>query len=317
MLPDYKHRNELRFHVAGIPYNARLALVLGLWATGLIVQAVLGWILPGAAVILAGTILALTRGYSNEPPGRLQGEKRWETVTLERFERIAQLDAESRRWDRSAWIDATNPWGCLTGLLLLAAVIVASASLGTVSIQLAGACAADAAALFAPFWITGIRRYYHCTELMIRVGALQNIVSRVSGSGAGGLTAVPMLELQKTTAGDIPQDVKLIVQFNDAPENFLGIQVQVSLNNVQGTKYPYLYCVILARPDFGLKKWNLQSDARGEKITTEYKKTSELELIVVRQTTTQKSGYHTNRSAQIRVFDAALEICRRNLSPQS
>jgi hypothetical protein len=317
MLPDYKHRNELRFHVAGIPYNARLALVAGLWATGLIVQAALGWILPGAAVILVGTILALTRGYSNEPPGRLQGEKRWETATLERFERIAQLDAESRRWDRSAWIDATNPWGCLTGLLLLAAVFVASASLGTVSVQLAATCALDGAALFAPFWLTGIRRYFHRTELTIRVGALQDIVNRVSGKSASGLTAMPMLELQKTTGGDIPQDVKLIVQFSDAPENFLGIQVQVSLNNVQGTKYPYLYCVILAKPGFGLKEWNVHALARGDKITTEYKKTAEIELIVVRQTTTQKSGYHTNRSAQIRVFDAALEICRRNLSPQS
>jgi hypothetical protein len=173
----------------------------------------------------------------------------------------------------------------------------------------------DSAALFAPFWVTGIRRFYHRTELMIRVRALQNILDRLNAPGTRGVTAGPMLELQKTETGDIPQDAKLMVRLNDAPDDFIGIQVQVSLNDVQGTKYPYLYCVILAKPQFGLRKWSMQPG--NPALHAEYSKTAEVELIVVRQRTTKTSGYHTNEAAQNRVFDAALGICNRNLFSHS
>ncbi|MBM3334739.1 hypothetical protein FJY63_08765 [Candidatus Sumerlaeota bacterium] len=204
MLPDYKHRNELRFLVAGIPYNVRLLVVLGLWASGLLVQAVLPSPLPGGLIILLGTVLALTRGYSNEPPRAPHGEKRWESVTIEKFARIIALDKEGLRWDRSALIDATNVSGFLTGLLLATIVAFVTVALWGVSPRLASVCAVDSVALLAPFWLTGIRRLYHRTELMIRVRCLQNILDRVSGPGAGGMTAVPVLQLQKSQGGDIP-----------------------------------------------------------------------------------------------------------------
>lgn len=317
MLPDYRQRNELKFYVAGIPYNVRFWLVLGLWLFGLLIQAATGWLAAGAVVIFLGTILALTRGYSNEPPRTLRGQRRWENVTLDQFERVATLDREGRRWDRSAPIDATNILGLLFGLVLALTIAMAAANLRQVSFQLASVCLMDSVALFAPFWITGIRRLYHRTELMIRVGALQNILDRLSTPDMGGWTAAPMLELEKTESGDVPQDAKLLARFDGAPENFIGIQVQVSLNNVQGTKYPYLYCVILAKPGFGLQKWNIELERIALKIAREYHSADEVELIVVRQQTTKKSGYHTNRAAQILVLDAAAEICSHNLSRQS
>jgi len=311
MLPDYKQRNELKFYVAGIPYNVRVCVVIALWLAGLLIQAALGWFIPGAVVILAGTILALTRGYSNEPARAPAGAKRWETVTLAQFERVVELDHQSRDWDRAALIDATNVRGCLIGILMVAGIVVAAAIFSQTSAQLASACVLDSVALFAPFWVTGIRRFYHRTELMIRVAALQNILDRLGAPGSRGVTPAPMLELQKTENGDIPQDAKLMVRLNDAPDDFIGIQVQVSLNDVQGTKYPYLYCVILAKPEFGLRKWSMQPGAAN--LHSEYSKTAEVELVVVRQRTTKNSGYHTNKAAQNRVFDAALEICNRNL----
>ncbi|MBM3334738.1 hypothetical protein FJY63_08760 [Candidatus Sumerlaeota bacterium] len=104
-----------------------------------------------------------------------------------------------------------------------------------------------------------------------------------------------------------------MAQFDNAPKDFMGIQVRVSLNDVQGTKYPYLYCVILAKPGFGLSQWKTQPKMGAGQVTTEYQESGEVELIVVRQTTTRRSGYHTNKAAQARVFEAAVEICRRNL----
>jgi len=313
ILPDYKQRNELKFLVAqDLPYNLRLLLVAALWALGLAVQAILA-IWPGAAIILAGTILALTRGYSNEPRSRWGGKTRWENVTAEQFRRIIELDRESRRWDRSAWIDATNRWGCLTFLLLAAALFLGARRLWPQSAGLARLCLIDGFVFFVPFWVTGIRRLYHRTELMIRVHALENILRRLEEPDAKDLSATPMLELRKTKDGDLPLDVKLMVRFSDAPDDFMGIQVQVAINSVQNNKYPYLYCVILAKPGFGLAKWDLAPPPRASKILVKPSQTDEVELLVVRQKTTRRSGYHTNRAAQRRVFDAALEICRRNL----
>jgi len=320
ILPSYKQRNELKFYLPGLSYHTRLALVLGLWAAGLLVQAALGWYWPGAIVIFAGTIAALTHGYSNEPNRTPSGEKCWENVTLDQFKRIQELDAESLQWDRSAWIDVTNRSGCLLALGLVLIVAVATGILRNMfSTQLAALCLMDSAAFLAPFWLTGIRHLYHRPELMIRVAALQNILDRLALPDARGMMAAPMLELQKTNAGDIPQDVKLMVRFDDAPDDFMGIQVQVSLNNVQGTKYPYLYCVILAKRGFGLKEWDYsaRSSRWQTEIIVEPDRNPDVDLLVVRQKTSKNSGYHTNPAAQRRVFDAAVQIIRGNLPRHS
>lgn len=313
VLPDHAQRNDLKFAVLrSVPYNVRIWLIVGLWACGLLIQA-LGFVWPGAAVILAGTVMALTRGYSNEPARVRRGKRQWENVTLEQFGRISTLDEESRRWDRSAWIDATNALGGMLGVVIVAAIVGASFLLAQTSVQLASVCLIDGAVLFVPFWVTGIRRLYHRTELMIRVRALHNILVRLGERDARGLMATPMLELEETKRGKLPHDVKLMVRFDDASDDFMGIQVQVSLNNVQGTKYPYLYCVILAKPGFGLHGWNTELDRSRPKIIVERNMTEEVELLVVRQKTTRKSGYHTKEPAQRRVFEAAVGIARRNL----
>ena len=313
VLPDYAQRNDLKFAVLrSVPYNVRIWVTVGLWACGLLVQA-LGWFWPGVVVILAGTIMALTHSYSNEPARAHRGKRQWENVTLEQFGRISTLDEESRRWDRSAWIDATNASGAMTGLLVILAIVGAGILLAQRSVLLARVCVIDAVVLFAPFWVTGIRRLYHRTELMIRIRALDNILERLGEPDARGMMPTPMLELEKTKRGDLPHDVKLMVRFDDAPDDFMGIQVQISLNDVQGTKYPYLYCVILAKPGFGLHGWDTTLDRGRPQIIVERRMTEEVELLVVRQKTMRKSGYHTKKPAQRRVFDAAVAICRRNL----
>lgn len=313
VLPNEPQRNELKFKLLpGVPYHIRLWVVLGFWISGLAVQTA-GWLLPGGALILLGTIMALTRGYSNEPARIYRKGRRWENVTLTEFRKIVSLDDESKRWDQSAWIDISNAWGFLMALLLIVAVGLAALSLARTHLYLAKLCVVDGVALFVPFWVTGIRRLYTRSEMMICVRALQNILDRLERPDFAGLLPAPMLELAKTENGDLPCDVKLMVRFDDAPDDFMGIQVQVSLNDVQGTKYPYLYCVILAKPGFGLGQWSKPPTLQTTKITTERKTTREVEILVVRQTTTKKSGYHTNKAAQIHVFETAVAVCRRNL----
>ena len=49
-----------------------------------------------------------------------------------------------------------------------------------------------------------------------------------------------------------PTDLKLSIQYPEAPAHFLGVQAQIVLNRVQGRPYPYFYAVVLAREGHGL-----------------------------------------------------------------
>jgi len=105
-----------------------------------------------------------------------------------------------------------------------------------------------------------------------------------------------------------------VVTVADAPASFLGVQVQVSINSVQGRSFPYAYAVIVARPEFG--GWNrpgvLEAPSR---IVVERKKEGDVLIAVVRQQTTKQSGYHTDLRAARRLLDFTLCELRKMLAP--
>jgi hypothetical protein len=99
-----------------------------------------------------------------------------------------------------------------------------------------------------------------------------------------------------------------MVRFKDAPKAFLGVQGQISINSVKGRPYPYFYVVVIARPEFGLfKKF---PNAPIERCVVERKKTSEVDVMVIRQKTTKTSGYHTDERTQEYILTKALKIAR-------
>ena len=125
----------------------------------------------------------------------------------------------------------------------------------------------------------------------------------------------------------MPINARVFIRFPDGPSDFLGVQFQVALNNVQGTNYPYLYAVIVAKKEFELleqylvtvrtriqrkadeqKKSGLlamfQYEEKG-KLTIESSRESDVEVIVIRQHTTKQSGYHSKPEAIQHIARAA------------
>ena len=149
----------------------------------------------------------------------------------------------------------------------------------------------------------------------------------------------PSMQLAKSSDGDVPVDVKLLVKIKDSDPNFIGIQVQVSFNNVQGSSLPYTYCVLLAKPEFELTRrtemvempppggfsvgfLGLFADenakreshfARFSGSLIEMKKEGEVDIAVVRQDTSPNQGYTTGPNQALEVFSDAYLLAMKML----
>ena len=120
--------------------------------------------------------------------------------------------------------------------------------------------------------------------------SLQTVLAEETEGGSMSVT--PHLRLDKDKEGrQIPEDVRLMVEPRRKPEDFLGVKLQVALNNGPNGTVPYLYavfhcrgkgptCEAVSRMDFG----DMISETGGD---------DEYGYVVVRQQTSG-SGYHTD-----------------------
>jgi hypothetical protein len=175
---------------------------------------------------------------------------------------------------------------------------------------------ADAAALLLPHWITGTRRGWRPVALRQTINALETAMAEIDQFETPPCQIQPLFEMAGKGERRVPADARVFVRFPDGPSGLLGLQLQVTTNNVQGTNYPYLYAVLVAEKDFGLLdtflddikrqiRTNLPAASKKERLTIESSREADVEVIVIRQHTTKTSGYHTKPAAIRRIAVAA------------
>ncbi len=333
----------------GLSRGTRLKMIGGLAGFGVLLQCAILLFVPASNVVaqvayafvgwpfvLVAMLLSLVRGRSNRP--RPRGPRQWEHVTIEQFERVLAIQAQSQRF--KSQLGALSLGSCAGGCALAAAlalIVGMCVVVFLISPQSQGAAITlgiDALTLVIPVWLCGITVAWQPPELLQKIKALLNVHHYAMMAPEPGLTFTPMLEVRQAAGGKVPTDCRLLVRWKNAPEGFIGVQVQVSMNSVQGTKYPYLYCVLLARPGFGLheqvqpllappeplsglkrllglkgqeKKEARFSTYRGEVVELTQEK--DVEIAVVRQKAVG-TGYHTPEPAQRRVFQRAMSLAR-------
>ena len=328
LLPDRERRHLLQFHVLPrLGYGARMVVAAALMLAGLALQTQL----PPQALgqmfactlplLLAGTSFLLVRGYDLEPAGKLRAGE-WERTTRERFQEAIQLEKTMWRWDQS-FVDITCPLGCFTLVILAGTVVLACVGLAAQyqAWDWAPVVGADAAVLLLPHWVIGTRRTWRPVALRQQIEALEAALERMSAFMIAPFEAQPMFQMGGEGAQRVPMSARVFVRFTNAPEDFLGMQLQVAINNVQGTKYPYLYAVLIAKESFNLLDPKRLASVRQRTggLTVETKKEGDIHVIVIRQTTTRRSGYHT-KPATIREITeaawlAAMEITQKPAQP--
>lgn len=313
LLPDRECRHRLQFYVLpSLDYPTRLAVAGALILTGLAIQLLWPWTEPTivlivtAPLLLAGNLFLLVRGYSLAPADRSRSGQ-WEKTTRDRFHQVLELERKIRSWDET-FVDVTCVTGALSLALLVAAVFavfwILDASEATSPWSVVFFI--DAAVLLLPHWITGTRRGWRPVALRQQIESLEVALKVIEHYSVPPCQIQPMFELIGSDEKRTPIAARVFIRFPEGPEDFLGLQLQVSVNEVQGTHYPYLYAVLIARPEFGLLDDHLDSISRiGKTLTIESKRDDDVHVIVLRQPTTKNSGYHTDAAAVRKIANVA------------
>lgn len=312
ILPDPRKQGDIQFIFAKrLSYSSRIKLVVLFIITGLLIQLFFHFWL-GLIILGIGIILSFIKGYSEKPV--VIGKEKWSQVTPDEYKKVKEKQKQLKKWDTDSF-DITNSLGA--AVFILVALIGAAVWLGLYYIleesRLALYWVVDLIVLFGFHWITGIRTFLKRDKLIIKINFLEKIMAVLANPS--DIQVLPMLSTRETKEkGCIPDDARLMVRFLNAPEYFMGMQIQISLNNVQGKDYPYLYCVLIAKKEAGffLKREHLLNNPP-EKVVFEQQISGDVDVLVIRQYTTKRSGYHTNLKKAAVIVRETVSLTRRLL----
>jgi hypothetical protein len=315
LAPTAGETASLRFLLPVGGAGVRLAAAGALFLVALLlVVAAPGFLAPllGLFVFLVAHLVLWVRSQTTSPGGATPThEDVWAPVEDDWLARVEALEQKGARWDVTPW-DISNGTGCLTLFALLGAIgaglFVAAASLGAgTALRLAIA----AFMLFVPLWFNGMRTTWNPSELRkkgLALAAAREAAAKVTGTD---FDFVPMLALREGRRGKYPVDARLMLRpTSEDATGFLGVQVQVSLNNVRGTDYPYLYCVVLGKDDFQLPSTEKRQVKNGVDMVFERGAGKGAKYLVVRQHADTSGGWHTEDVHIKGLVTVAIELGR-------
>lgn len=290
-------------------YRTRMWSVGVLVALGMIVQVAFLSVWPGVPFLAVAVALSWVVGFDNKLDRRgLKADSTWCRTPFERIPSIVQLDKDMQRWDASA-VDVSSPIGCIAMFAVVA--LIGALTMGAAiafGFAVAAIVALDATVLVLVQWFSGMRTVHRKPDLVLKAKHLRDVVgaARTEIDAAGTLHG--QLLLSEHDAGAAPDDARILIDVKDPPGKMLAIQGQVVLNRVQGKPYPYFYCVALAESGSGLARFADRFEDRDSATTIEVKSEDDVDVVVVRQTTSKTSGYHTKSNVSKRLLVTALDI---------
>ncbi len=314
----YPHKKKVGFFIfPSMPFSKRAPLIVLSFFAGIAVQ--INYFVPGSAIVLFGILLSLVKSVTNAPATRIGADSEWKDVTVEEFGRINDLMKGSARWANCIY-NIASPKGIFFLLALLGGSILTGWLLLRFNYsRLADVWLKDSAAFLVLFFAVGRRDVYRPKDLLIKVKALQNIIQLMRENPDPGIVLSPKLEIARMRGdAQIPGNARLFIKFKPAPEDFMALQIQVSINRVGSKRYPYLYAVFVAKKGFDFRKRirrgravKVLKDIRERtRYNLEPKETGEVDVLVFRQHTTKRSGYYTNARKQRKLARDALSLAR-------
>ena len=330
LFPPPEKDGQIKFILAKrLPYKPRMALIAALLLAGLGTEIALSFP-AGLALLLAASLLGMVEGYDAKP--KVSDEPKWERATPDEYAKIKLKAEQLKRWDEDVF-DITNTYGVLAfaaacalyvGLYLL---FSARFNFPSGSWIYGGL---DAAVILAPLWFTGVREYLRKDQLIIKINLLEGVIKLLTAPSE--VQVLPMLALASTEDGrKEPEDARLLVKLVGAPEAFYGMQVQLSINSVQGHDFPYLYCVLIAKAGSGVLKGyerylekppasfgSALSDIflgvlgkGGVKLVYEEQNDPDADILVIRQRAEGNTGYDTAQPAANEIVTASLTLAKK------
>jgi len=311
--PPPEKQDSVKFYVLkSLSYSTRMVIYLLFLAFGLLIQYIMMRVWPGAVFLICATVLNLVRGYDSRARlNAFEPDRQWTTVDMSRIYEIEELDEKTKKWDRDI-LDISNGLGVLVFVFALMGMFILSTLLMGFSRQadVGYILIADTIILIFPLWFNGTRRILTQSNLRIKIDIIKDTEQYFRTIKLEREHFKPALMLYRDKTGkSIPKDVRFTISFDGMPVNFYGIQAQININLVQGSSYPYFYCVIPAKTGFGLREY-LNKIPRDRNIIIEFQHDVQAEVIVIRQYTTETSGYHTKMKSCRQILAVAVHAAR-------
>ncbi len=330
LFPPPDKDGQIKFILAqSLPYKPRMAIIAALLLIGLGLEVTFSfW--AGLASLLAASLLGMVKGYDARP--KVVGGLKWERVTPDEYIKIKLKAEQLRRWDED-FFDITSTAGVIVfaaSCALCAGLYLALAARFGFPFGYWVFVGLDAAVILAPLWFTGVRGYLRKDSLIIKINALEGVMKLLAAPSE--VQVFPMLALAETAEGrQEPEDARLLVKLVGAPAAFYGMQVQLSINSVQGHDYPYLYCVLIAKTGSGILDCHERFITEPEKNTGstifgfltialgrsgsnliyEAQKTPDADILVIRQRAEKNTGYATAQPAANAIVSASLALAKK------
>ena len=306
----------IHFHVLKkLSYSKRMTLYLSFIVAGFAIQIIMLKVWPGAILLIFASILNLVRGYKSTVDLKAyDANSDWTQVDMSKIKEVGAFNDKLSKWDIDM-LDISNAVGFLMFVLSAAGLMFVSVILRQFSIsgEAISIFVSNAIILIFPLWFNGLRRVRKQDVLGIKTGLVTSLESFFKTIMLEGEDFNPAIMLVKDKSGKgVPTDCRFTISFKDMPADFYGIQAQININSVEGTKYPYFYCVIAAKTGFGLNKYT-NSVHPPKNVAINYEEDNDAEVIVIRQHTTKTSGYHTKINDCKIILDTALKIFREIL----
>ncbi len=301
-------QGTLVFHVIKpLKYPYRIALSLLFIISGFIVQGFYYSAFPGILLVIAGNLLVLVKGYDNRlTMGKLTHYSKWESIGNEQVNKLVAMHKKILSWDRSAF-DISNVLGFMMFLILSVVIFIMLINGARYYTKSYAILALNIIVLIVPHWFTGIRKILTLPVLIMKINLLnkllnahQDVLSKLNNEFLVQLAG-------ESESKVLPQDIKIRVSAENAPEAFLGLYGQITVNDVNGTKFPYFYVVLVAKPEFNLvDKTKSYTPPLG--LIKEYTAQTDVDVLIIRQFTTSTSGYNTSENTINSLFDEGLGV---------
>jgi hypothetical protein len=305
LLPPKDKRSKFRFYaLKKLPYGPRLFLIFLLLFSGIIIQLLFGF-LHGALVLFAATLLGIARGIDFKQSLK-HDRQTWHRVTPDEYKKIEQKAKDLAKWDRD-FFNITNFWG-KSAVVLITVGLFASAVMikGNFGGKYAAYWVIDFLIVLLPHWITGTRQYRRQDSLLLKTGILTGVTERLRHDEK--IHVLPMLATRPAAKGKtVPVDAKLMIKSLSSHSNFIGMQVLAAVNIIEGKRYPYIYCILLARKDSRLFD-SLKSPS--ENILFQKPEDCKLDVLIIKQNTRRFRGYYTRKSAVQKIVNLSLNTVK-------
>ncbi len=279
--------------------RARFVIVVLLYAAAPVIQFLTKTFVLGVPLYILSWPFFMLKPLTNRPDD--QGFEEWKPVSTNEIDQLYNNLKESKRL-RAKFV---LQWGCAVGIIILFGLTLFFMAMG-LNTHI-GWLILNTFLMLIPAMFFGNARIFIPRELEMKAGPFYTLLARHLPKDT---LITPYLRFDKDPKGKpIPEDIRLMLELKRHPEDFVGVQFQIAINNGPNGQVPYMYAVILTHGKGGfsyleakLKKWMGVFKPR---FAVEAGGDNEYGTVVVRQHTAA-GGYHTTESDIIDLFNAVL-----------